>query len=349
MLRHLAATLIGFACFTPLVQAQTYEDLKVVATDGAAGDRFAWSVGTSGGTGVIGAHWDDDQGEASGSAYVFDVSTGQELFKLNSSDGMAGDYFGSSVAVGGNVAVIGARGDDDNGSLSGSAYVFDVTTGQELFKLNASDGAEGDYFGIAVAVSGSIAVIGARLDDDNGPDSGSAYVFSLPPEGVSRYCGTNQNPNNAAVIDIDTTDSSAASIRVSLASAPANQFAYLLVGNGSGTVSRVPRGTSVWSAGPASAATTGTSARSPLRALSPPTSRTPCRTPAPVRSRSRPEPPGTSSTGTASRWASPRPSPTPSRSRSSSRLPRIVTCDPRSIRTGRRPGFVSPWSLRIRS
>ena len=49
MLRHLAATLIGFACFTSLVQAQTYEDLKVVATDGAAGDRFAWSVGTSGG------------------------------------------------------------------------------------------------------------------------------------------------------------------------------------------------------------------------------------------------------------------------------------------------------------
>ena len=78
------------------------------------------------------------------------------------------------------------------------------------------------------------------IRDSNGTDSGSAYVFSLPPEGVSRYCGTNQNPNNAAVIDIDTTDSSSASILVNLASAPANQFVYLLVGNGNATVSQPP-------------------------------------------------------------------------------------------------------------
>ena len=187
MLRHLAATLIGFACFTPLVQAQTYEDLKVVATDGAAGDRFAWSVGTSGGTGVIGAHWDDDQGEA-----------------------------------------------------SGSAYAFDATTGLEFARLTASDGAEADRFGHSVALSGGTAVVGAHFDDDNGTDSGSAYVFDLIPNGVIRYCDATQNPNNAAVIGIDTIDSSAASIRVSLASAPANQFAYLLVGNGSGTVSQPP-------------------------------------------------------------------------------------------------------------
>ena len=75
--------------------------------------------------------------------------------------------------------MIGASADDDNGSNSGSAYVYVRSNGvwSEQQKLTASDGASGDYFGISVSIDGDTAVIGARYDDDNGSNSGSAYVF----------------------------------------------------------------------------------------------------------------------------------------------------------------------------
>lgn len=68
-------------------------------------------------------------------------------------------------------------GDDDNGEASGSAYIFDTTTGQQLFKLLASDGVLLDTFGISVAIGDSTVIVGAQFDDDNGNNSGSAYVF----------------------------------------------------------------------------------------------------------------------------------------------------------------------------
>ena len=52
-----------------------------------------------------------------------------------------------------------------------------LATQCELAKLIASDGALYDRFSYAVAISGDTIVIGARFDDDNGEDSGSAYVF----------------------------------------------------------------------------------------------------------------------------------------------------------------------------
>ena len=109
--------------------------------------------------------------------------TQNEVDKLLASDGAMDDQFGRSVAVSGDIAIIGAHFDDDNGVNSGSAYVFDLSgatgTVNEAAKLLPSDGAVADQFGFSVAVSGSTAVIGARLDDDDGSDSGSAYVFSL--------------------------------------------------------------------------------------------------------------------------------------------------------------------------
>ena len=102
-----------------------------------------------------------------------------EQQKLTTSDAAAEDWFGSSVAVEGNTAVIGAERDDDNGINSGSVYVFTRSTGvwTEQQKLIASDGAAEDQFGVSVAVDGDTAVIGAHLDGDNGVESGSAYVF----------------------------------------------------------------------------------------------------------------------------------------------------------------------------
>jgi len=101
-------------------------------------------------------------------------------------DGAAGDWFGGSVSIDGDYALIGAFGDDDDGADSGSAYVFkrSGTTWAEEAKLTALDGASSDWFGFSVSIDGEYAIIGAYLDDDNGSQSGSAYVFmyeSTPP------------------------------------------------------------------------------------------------------------------------------------------------------------------------
>ena len=150
---------------------------KLSAVDGEDFDHFGSEVAISGTIVVVGARKDDDNGEVSGSAYLFDTTTGKQLFKLLPKDGTAFQWFGYSVAISGTTAIIGVASDDDNGPNSGSAYLFDTATGQQLFKLIAADGAENDYFGRCVSIAGSTAIISASHDDDNGPDSGSAYLF----------------------------------------------------------------------------------------------------------------------------------------------------------------------------
>jgi hypothetical protein len=78
---------------------------------------------------VIGAWLDNDGGDESGSAYLFARSAGTwtEQQKLTTSDAAAFDHFGQAIAVDGTTAVIGATRDDDNGSASGSAYVFGLS------------------------------------------------------------------------------------------------------------------------------------------------------------------------------------------------------------------------------
>jgi hypothetical protein len=99
---------------------------------------------------------------------------------LLASDGAAGDWFGTCVSLDGDTALIGSVLDDDNGGNSGSAYVFTRTgtTWTQEAKLLASDGAANDQLGCWVSLDGDTALIGAPFDDDNGKDSGSAYVFT---------------------------------------------------------------------------------------------------------------------------------------------------------------------------
>ena len=157
------------------------EQQKLTPSDGAAGDNFGHSASISGDTAIIGAMADDDNGSASGSAYVFVRSgtTWTEQQKLTASDGAAVDYFGITVSISGDIAIVGAHKSDTPGFDSGSAYVFvrSGTTWTEQQKLTPSDGAAGDIFGNSVSISGDTAIIGAYGDDDNGSDSGSAYVF----------------------------------------------------------------------------------------------------------------------------------------------------------------------------
>src|SRR6056300_39804 len=150
---------------------------KITASDAAEYDFFGRSVAVGNNRIVVGATGDDDDGSASGSAYIFDLD-GTQLTKITASDAGGYDQFGTSVAVGSGRIVVGANGDADNGSNSGSAYIFDLD-GNQLAKITASDGAADDYFGGEVAVGNGRIVVGARADDDNGTDSGSAYIFDL--------------------------------------------------------------------------------------------------------------------------------------------------------------------------
>ena len=160
----------------------TWTETKLTASDGAGGDYFGGYVSIDGNTIVIGANGDDDNGSSSGSAYVFSNAGGTwtQTAKLTAYDGAGGDYFGGYVSIDGNTIVIGANGDDDRGSNSGSAYVFtnDSGTWTQTAKLTAYDGAGSDYFGSSVSIDGNTIVIGANRDDDKGSDSGSAYVYT---------------------------------------------------------------------------------------------------------------------------------------------------------------------------
>ena len=95
-------------------------------------------------------------------------------FKLTASDGAAGDEFGFSVSISGDYAVMGAMFDDDNGTSSGSAYVFKRTgtSWQQEAKLLPSDGAAGDECGRSVSISDDYGVGGAVGDGGDGMGAG---------------------------------------------------------------------------------------------------------------------------------------------------------------------------------
>ena len=159
------------------------QQAKLLASDGQAGDQFSrWAVSLDDDTALIGAEGDDDNGVDSGSTYVFTRTgtTWTQQAKLLAGDGATNDYFGNSVSLSGDTALIGAENDDDNGDNSGSAYMFTRTgtTWTQQQKLLASDGAAGDLFGYPVLLSGDTALITAVYDDDMGTNSGSVYEFT---------------------------------------------------------------------------------------------------------------------------------------------------------------------------
>jgi hypothetical protein len=155
------------------------QQVQLKASDGAAGDAFGVSVAVSGQTIVVGADRDDDRGQDSGSAYVF-VQAGSgwvQEAKLLAQDGQEGDQLGASVAISGNIAVVGAPGADPAGTDSGAAYVFRYNGENwiEEAKLMAGDGKEGDLFGASVSISADYLVVGAPGADG----SGALYVFKF--------------------------------------------------------------------------------------------------------------------------------------------------------------------------
>ncbi len=166
---------------------------ELTASDAIDYDFFGSSVSISGDVAVVGCKFDDVGNANTGSVYVFEKPvTGwtsmTETAKLSASDADMDDNLGISVSISGDVVVAGAHNNDDNGTNSGSAYIF-VKSGSnwvsatETAKLLPSDGAAYDVFGFSVSISGNSVVVGAYQDDDNGFNSGSAYLFEKPIAG----------------------------------------------------------------------------------------------------------------------------------------------------------------------
>jgi hypothetical protein len=149
---------------------------RVTAPDGEVGDNLGWSVAIDGDTALVGAFRDDG---STGAAYVFVRSGAGWAFqdKLTAPDGEVGDTFGFSVALDGDIALVGAPTDDAaTGSDAGAAYVFVRSGAGWTFwqRLAAADAEAGDQFGVSVAVSGDTALVGANPKE---LFAGSAYVF----------------------------------------------------------------------------------------------------------------------------------------------------------------------------
>ncbi len=170
----------GAAYVFERVGANWAERATLTPSDPADFDFFGQSVVVIGDRVLVGAPLDDDLGNESGSAYLFefDGSSWGEIDKLNASDGAAGDRFGTSVAGEPNVFLVGSFAEAEMGQEAGAAYLFDLQGGvwTERTKLTATDGAEFDAYGISVAQSSGRSLIGAAGDEDA---TGAAYVLQL--------------------------------------------------------------------------------------------------------------------------------------------------------------------------
>jgi hypothetical protein len=191
------------------------------ASNTGADDEFGSSVDLDGNTAVIGASGEDsaatgvngnqvsNAASESGAAYVFvrSGSTWSQQAFLKASNTGSGDSFGRSVAISGNLVVVGAPGEDSaatgvNGnqasntvSGAGAAYIFgrSGTFWSQQAYLKASNPDSSDLFGGRVAVSGNLIAVGAALEDsaatgvngnqasDESSSSGAVYVFGRLP------------------------------------------------------------------------------------------------------------------------------------------------------------------------
>ena len=158
------------------------EQAKLVPADGSTGGGYGHSVAIDGETVLVGRRDDDEAGSQAGSVHVY-IRSGtawSEQAKLLARDAGAADLFGTSVALDGDTALIGACHDDHHGaSGAGSAYVFvrSGTTWSQHAKLVADDAQAEDDFGWSVSISGDTALVGAPGGDDSHWEAGSAYVF----------------------------------------------------------------------------------------------------------------------------------------------------------------------------
>lgn len=228
--RLILGSILGVCCFlfasSVFAQLSATELDRLFASDATNGDNLGAAVDVDGDRAVIGSRFDDDVSSNAGAVYVYlrnpDTQKWSLEDKLFMTGGEAGDNFGSSVAIDGDVIVVGAPQDDINEvAFKGSAHVFTRgpggwDDGVELLPGDENENPVYENYGISVDIDNGTIVVGVAYDDEvNGIGtsvaSGSAYVYEkgledwtmtarlLPP-------GTedNQNFGWSVAIDRDT-------------------------------------------------------------------------------------------------------------------------------------------------
>ncbi len=148
-----------------------------------AGDNFGGSVAIDGNTAVVGAPFASPGGMAeTGSAFIFDATTGSSMATLGSPTPAAGHNFGESVAISGNTVMVGAPGaSSGEATIQALAYFFDLSIGINLGSVGDPGLVLSDDFAHAVALDGNVAVVGAPKADPGGvTDAGAAYCYVCP-------------------------------------------------------------------------------------------------------------------------------------------------------------------------
>ena len=166
---------------------------KLVAADGNAGDFFGRAVAISAGSVIAGAYNDSDAVSGAGSAYVFDQDQGGpgnwgEAKKLIAGVPGSFEYFGWSVEIDADLVIVAARDDGDNGSMSGSAFIFSRDQGGagawgQVMKLLPDDGSAGAQFGYDVWIGSNVAAVGAY----GASGSGLSYLFGRDKGGAGQW------------------------------------------------------------------------------------------------------------------------------------------------------------------
>ena len=170
---------IGSASMLAIASGQSVagQRYKILPDDGMENDYFGSSLAVHGTTAIIGALRHNEAGADSGAAYVFDLTTGEQVYELLPDIGAARELFGRSVAINGVIIAIGASSDDGAGDEVGAVYLFDAATGQQRMKIQPEELDYNDVFGGSIAISGTTLVVGAIGDDDMGEAFGAVYLF----------------------------------------------------------------------------------------------------------------------------------------------------------------------------
>lgn len=169
------------------------EAAKLIAINGHPGAWLGWSIAVSGSNVLAGAPFDPEAGTSAGAAYVFSRSVlgWSQTQKILRTNHQPGDQLGWSAALHASTAAVGARMADTAGPDTGSVCIYETGGNNgawlQVQEVTSPDARTGNWFGETVAVRGDLLVVGNRLDDPVGNNSGSTTIFRRHAEGTNRW------------------------------------------------------------------------------------------------------------------------------------------------------------------
>lgn len=184
-----ASTLESGAAFIFERNGETWtQQLMIGASDGENYDNFGRSVSISGNYILVGSPIADSPIQTScGAAYIYEKptggwqsSSGKETQKISANETTG--RFGWSVAIEGDLAIVGAWQEGHVHSQDGAAFCFkrDTTSWSQWTKLISSEPIDSAHLGYSVSIDNNTVIAGANHDDHNGECAGAAYIFELP-------------------------------------------------------------------------------------------------------------------------------------------------------------------------